>query len=665
MSRTLPNEETEKKLKETAAHLQSLLTSLEDIVFEIDGNQVFKNVWVRDEAILFLPVKDFLGKEIKEVMGPQHAVFTEPIHEVMRTGEAQEVIYKHPEQNISKWYKAKIRPVIKAPDPSNYVMVLSIQDITRQKLSELALREAKEQLELTNRLLDVSQGLSQTAGWEFTPKTGEIFWTRQAYILFGVDEDFRPTLENIRTFFTSKESKMLNRHGKNILMSREPYDIELKIHTAKGENKWVRAIGMPVVKQGEVVLVKGALMDITLKKENELELIKARNAAEAASKTKSDFLSVMSHEIRTPLNGIIGIANLLKLRHTVDQKEYISNLIFSADHLMQLINDILDLTKIENDKLELIFAEVHLLQLVENIKNQFRSLAEAKGIRLESFIDENIPPRVLADPIRLGQILNNLISNAIKFTDEGKVSLIMKLVSSDKETATVHFSVKDTGMGIPKELQKTVFESFKQVQQSAYRKHSGTGLGLTITQKLAKLHNSHIFLKSIPGRGSEFYFNLTFNLLNEYNAPQTAAASPVPSGSREKGLKGLRVLFVEDNPINMMVTQKQLEYFGVHPDCVYSGKEALAMLEKNHYHVALLDLHMPEMDGYALSGILRKKYPEVHIVIFTADILTEVKVRLAGMHIYDILNKPFSPEKMYEILARIAQEKQGNKKPEG
>jgi CheY-like chemotaxis protein len=338
----------------------------------------------------------------------------------------------------------------------------------------------------------------------------------------------------------------------------------------------------------------------------------------------------------------------------MDQEEYVSSLIFSADHLLQLINDILDLTKIENDKLELIYAEVNLLQLVKNIKNQFKSLAESKGIRLKSLIDADIPQTIIADPIRLGQILNNLISNAIKFTDQGEVTLQINLVSIKENKVVIHFAVRDTGMGIPEELHETVFESFRQVQQGAYRKHSGTGLGLTITQKLAELHNSRIFLKSEAGAGAEFYFDLAFEVANDQNTPSGAAIS---SGlvDYEKKLTGLRILFVEDNPINVMVAQKQLEYFGVYPDCVYSGREALTLLEQNDYHIALLDLHMPEIDGYALAEIMRKQYPGIHIVIFTADIMMEVKVKFAKMNIYDILNKPFAPEKMYEILLNVAQ----------
>lgn len=522
--------EEREHIQDIAAHLQSLITATDDIIFEIDGNQVFKNVWVQDEGILFMPKEAFLGKKIGDVMGPLAAVLTTLVSEVVATGEPRELVYKHFDPNINQWYKVRMRPVRKADDLDDYIMVLCIQDITQQRLAEIVLQETKERLELSNQLLT-----------------------------------------------------------------------------------------------------------------------DARNEAEKASQAKSDFLSVMSHEIRTPLNGIIGITNILKLNHSTEQKEYVDNLVFSANHLMQLINDILDLSKIDSDELELLLTDVNLTELVVNIKNQFNAMAEAKGIKLRTIINKDVPYRIVADPTRLGQILNNLISNAIKFTDEGEVVLQIGLVSKSESKATIHFSVKDTGMGIPEELQETVFESFKQVQQSHHSGHAGTGLGLAITQKLAQLHNSHIHLQSAAGKGSEFYFDIAFELSkdqNELRQPNTFA--------HYKGrLSGLRMMLVEDNPINIMVARKQLEYFSVSLDCAKDGIEAQELLRHNEYDIALLDLHMPGIDGYTLAQIIRKEYPGIHIVIFTADIMLDVREKFARIDIHDMLSKPFSPEKMFDVLYKV------------
>lgn len=658
-NRDFEESQVEKKLREQAAHLQSLITSLEDIVFEIDANQTFKNVWVSDERILFMPREQFLGKKIADVMGSQAAIFTEPVKEAVRKGVSQELVYHHIDANINKWYKAKIKPVFISSDPGKYILTLSIQNVTEQKLAEIALEEAKDKLEFAVQLLDVSQELSKTAGWELDLSTLEVFCTRQAYTLFDLPEDFKFTFQNTRPFFVGDDFDILMNHAMEAATDKKSYNAEVRIITAKGVKKWVYATGIPVIKGNIVIKLRGALMDITSNKGIEQELIDAKNEAEYAFNVKSDFLSIMSHEIRTPLNCIIGITNLLKLDHVEKHKEYIDNLTFSANHLLSLINNILDLTKIESGQVELVNSEVNLIQLTENIKNQFDTLAADKGIKLESMFSGDIPEIVIADPIRLGQILNNLLGNAVKFTDQGVVTLLIELVSNNSTEVNIRFTVKDTGIGIPESLHESVFENFKQVQQSPYRKHTGTGLGLAITKKLLKLYDSNITLKSKPGLGTEFQFEVSFGL------PQNqviVGSKDIPDNLTDcpKELSGLRTLIVEDNIINMMVAKKQLEYFGIKPDCAGNGAEALELLNTNSYHVALVDLHMPDIDGYMLAGLILKQFPDTHIVIFTADIMTEVKTRFANMGIYDILSKPFNPESMYKILLNVSLDKIGD-----
>jgi len=476
-------------------------------------------------------------------------------------------------------------------------------DITAQKENELALISIKEELEKSNLLLDIGEKLSNTGGWEYDLQSDEIYWTRQMHTIYEVEGDLPAMdLESNLAFFSDPDRKKAKAAIRKCIEEKQPYVLELEILPDSKKKKWVRIFGVPVIKNGEVIMVRGAMMDITKEKENSLELERAKNEAEKAASAKSDFLSVMSHEIRTPLNGIIGIANLLKQRHTNDQAEIINSLSFSADHLLQLINDILDISKIENDKLKLMYTKIDIIGLVRNIKNQFTSLAESKNIKLTSLVDPDIPPKVMGDPTRLSQILNNLISNAVKYTDEGEITITLQQVSVTQKKTIIHFSIRDTGIGIPEELQHTVFDNFSQIQQTTHRNYQGTGLGLAITKRLIELHNSRIFLKSARGRGTEFYFDLEFYIAADTSSSVDLQASPRLS-TYENKLGSLKLLLVEDNEINIMVARKQLEYFGIQPDCAKSAREALGYLQSNHYHIIFLDLHMPEMDGYELSEL--------------------------------------------------------------
>lgn len=444
-----------------------------------------------------------------------------------------------------------------------------------------------------------------------------------------------------------------------VLRTGKELEFEYK-HIDPSLDKWYRAKVSPVRSNSDDPALKLAILirDITQERKNEEELVKAKNLAEEAANAKTNFLSVMSHEIRTPLNGIIGIANLMKQSGKEGFEENVNNLFFSANHLLQLVNDILDLNKIESEKLELVESEVSLKQLSENILNQFMLLADSKNIELKSKIDEQLPSRIMADPVRLSQILNNLVSNAVKFTDLGSVILSVELKEKTNRYITVYFSVKDSGLGIPENMREVIFESFKQAQQSAHRKHPGTGLGLTITKKLLELHQSKIHLKSEPGKGSEFYFDIRFEVPEVNSSVQRVDIASDINTYKSK-LKGLKILLVEDNLINTIVARKQLEYFGLYPDSAADGKEALVMLEKNKYHLAIIDLHMPEMDGYELSAYVQKNYPNIHIVIFTADIMSGVRQKLAEMGIEDIVNKPFVPDEVLRVLLKASERLHG------
>ncbi len=556
---------------------------------------------------------------------------------------------RHPQKGL-RYLKNNARIVADNEGHPRYLLGC-IQDITDEITRNQRLEDLMESQERLNQLLEISQEISKTGGFEFNLSTGEISWTKQIYAIYGMPDDYIPTFEDSLTFFEVEERARILTELNIAVQHKSLFFIEAKTITPGGERKWVRLIGIPLVEQDEVTMLRGALTDITKEKEDQLTLIQAKNIAEDAARSKTEFLSVMSHEIRTPLNGIIGITSLLELNHTPEQTEYIRNLSFSANHLLRLINDILDLHKVESGNLELTKAEIDLYQLIRDISNQFESLAASKHIRIIQSIAAGVPPKVLGDTLRLSQILNNLVSNAIKYTDEGEVTITLSTKEVTAGKAILHFSINDTGIGIPEDMHERIFESFRQVHQASSRKHTGTGLGLTITKKLIELHGSDIFVKSNPGKGTEFYFDLTFNL--PLRQPEHMRKTPSTNiAAYQKKFAGLRVLFVEDNHINVIVASRQLEYFGIQPDCAADAFEAQDLLKERSYDVALLDLHMPEMDGYALAEIIKRDYPGIHIIIFTADIMDDVRMRLGKMGIFDVLNKPFMPEEMLNALIK-------------
>ncbi|HEY4326436.1 MAG TPA: ATP-binding protein [Mucilaginibacter sp.] len=363
--------------------------------------------------------------------------------------------------------------------------------------------------------------------------------------------------------------------------------------------------------------------------------------------SRSQFLATMSHELRTPLNGIIGVINLLKQDHTPSQHgEYLQTLKYCSDHMLQQVNNILDFNKLEAEKLEIHPVELNLKQLLLNAGIPFFSLFKEKGVDLKIEIDPALDTLVLADDLRLIQIFNNLLSNALKFTDRGFVQLEVKCKVKDKNFVEAAFSVTDTGIGIDENDQKKIFESFWQVYDENTRKFTGTGLGLTICVRLLKLMNSKLNLVSEKGKGSKFSFDLKF----EYADAKKQSSSVLEKA--EDDLAGIRILLAEDNLVNMMVAKKILSGFKATAICVYNGKEALEALQKDSaFDIILLDLEMPVMNGYTAIFEIKKSYPHIPVIAFTASLVDQKMLSdLLESGFSDCITKPFQP---HQLLAGI------------
>jgi signal transduction histidine kinase len=387
---------------------------------------------------------------------------------------------------------------------------------------------------------------------------------------------------------------------------------------------------------------------IRKRKETEAELIRAKEQAEDGARAKSDFLSVMSHEIRTPLNAIIGIAHLLLQDQLLpSQLENLKALNISAENLLRLINDILDFGKIEEGKIVLAEKNTSLKLLAENIKTAHHIRAAERGNTINMIVDDALPPYVLGDETRLGQILHNLLSNAVKFTRNGVITLQISLQKIHADEATVYFSVTDTGVGIEKEKQELIFDRFTQASVDIAREFGGSGLGLAIVKRLAALYNSDIYLNSEVGRGSTFFFSITFKKGKPEIQPQQTVTG-------KNDLSGIKVLLVEDVEFNIMVAKKMITNWNGAVDVAENGAIALNKIRQTDYDIVLMDLQMPVMDGYNATQHIRNFNDVIPIIALTASASSDILQRTREFGMTDYLAKPFKPGELYEMIYKYS-----------
>lgn len=626
--------------------------SLDGIILELQENAVVKRIWVKDNERRFLPSEFFKNEELKDFATIFGDAFSETIGKVIQTGEKQECIYADFDSLSQNWYRAKFRKVYSGTDEAS--IICEIEDITNEKLLGEQLVRSTAEIERINNLLDIGMDISQMGGWEYDLKTREILVTRQISNIICIDHHLIHRYHEMTHCFSSSGRHLLLRTLHKCFKECCPFDLEFELNCG-AVVKWVRIAGITVSDRHGVRFFRGILKDISSSKRQRLELIEAKNMAEQVARKRTEILSIMSHEIRTPLNGIIGISSLLNQMafENQDTLELIQHLSFSSNHLLHLVNDILDMEKINSKKIELNNVETNLMMLVEQIKSQFLLMAEAKKLKLTVSFSHDIPKLVLVDELRLSRVLNNLVSNAIKFTETGSVSLSLETVVKKPESVKIRFRITDTGIGIPDHFHNLVFDKFHQVQQASHRKQQGTGLGLSITKGLLKLFKSEIVLSSKLGQGTTFEFEIGFKLPNDTKITDVEKLNH----KMLPRLAPFHLLIVDDNEINLFVTKTQIKAFGIDADLAQNGFVALDMLKIKQYDVILIDLHMPEMDGYALAREVEQIYPQIKRIIFTADIVEEVRNRLKEMGIYHILSKPFDPKEMHRVLSEVLAER--------
>ena len=370
--------------------------------------------------------------------------------------------------------------------------------------------------------------------------------------------------------------------------------------------------------------------------------------AQQGLKAKTEFLSTMSHEIRTPLNAVIGMTHLLlhsDPRH--DQEEDLGVLLFSANNLLSIVNNILDYNKIEEGKINFEQIPMDFAGIAQNIVAGLKNAADEKAIRLVAELDSRLDKMLIGDPTRASQVINNLVQNAIKFTKEGSVRLSIAVDTIEPEAITLTVRVRDTGIGIPIEKQDMIFDRFTQADSSTSRSYGGTGLGLAISKKILELQGVKLQLESEPGKGSCFYFTQTFPVSDE---PRPAPGVTSTSAGKESLLRNISILLVEDNPLNVLVAQTMLENNGALVEVATNGAEALERLDATRHQLVLMDLHMPVMDGYEATVLLRQRGETLPIIALTASMPKEVESDAFAAGLNDVIVKPFSPDELYRVI---------------
>ena len=370
--------------------------------------------------------------------------------------------------------------------------------------------------------------------------------------------------------------------------------------------------------------------------------------AQQGLKAKTEFLSTMSHEIRTPLNAVIGMTHLLlRSDPRPDQEEDLGVLLFSANNLLSIVNNILDYNKIEEGKINFEQIPMDLAGIAHNIVAGLKNAADEKAIGLKAQVDHRLDVMLMGDPTRTSQVINNLVQNAIKFTREGSVRLAIAVDTVGPGTMTLTVRVEDTGIGIPKEKQDMIFDRFTQADSSTSRSYGGTGLGLAISKKILELQGVTLQLQSEPGKGSCFYFTQTFAVSKEPRIESGKKASVAGAGPI---LRNVSILLVEDNPLNVLVAQTMLENNGARVEVATNGVEALERLDGTRHQLVLMDLHMPVMDGYEATVLLRKRGETLPIIALTASMPKEVESDAFAAGLDDVIVKPFSPDELYRVI---------------
>jgi PAS domain S-box-containing protein len=624
---------------------RTVVESASDMIYELDESGSFSYVNPLMESITGLNKEELLKRKYWDIIQPEHVPNTIAFYKKQRADKKEITYYELPIVTRSGkiiWVGQNVRMFFR--DEKVFKVSVIARDIT-------ALKEAREEIAEREKLYRLISTNAKDIITMYTAGENPL----RTYIS-----------PSVKTVLGYEPEELIGKSPYDIILPQDAEEMRKKIHpvTLSGKSAtaeyrikkkdgsliWLQSISSPFFDEnGKMIGFQTSARDITERKKAEEALKEAKEKAEEATQAKSQFLSMMSHEIRTPMNAIIGLSNLLlQDKPRPEQLESLRLLKFSGENLLTIINDILDFNKIEAGKINLEVIDFDLKSLIENTVLMLQHRVEDKNVKLYCRYDETLPVAFKGDPVRITQVITNLVGNAIKFTERGHVELKVEPLKTEDKFYYLNFYVKDTGIGIPAEKINLIFESFSQANSDTTRKFGGTGLGLSITKKLLSLMESKIDVTSSPGHGSTFSFTLKLPV-------GTIDHDTNKKANRDYNLERVSVLLVEDNRVNQIVASRFLGQWGVIVDIANNGIEAIQKIQDKKYELVLMDLQMPELDGYEASKRIRMLkdpyFREVPILALTASAMIDTKDKVLSCGMNDFITKPFQPDELKEKIA--------------
>ncbi|HEX8460226.1 MAG TPA: PAS domain S-box protein, partial [Segetibacter sp.] len=650
----------EAKLIESERNLNAILFSSQEALYLLDTD--LKLVLMNSESELIM--KKLVNKVCKP--GDDLLSFFEgaakdtllDVYSKVLKGQHIEAEREVKENGETLYYCATYFPV---KDENGVIrnICCSSKNITQKKITEEIIEAADaEKEEFQNRFQAILDNSPQAISIKDL-EARFIFTNKMFLEAFGFDRDYIIGRKSKDIFNYSGAVVTVDEADKEVLKENKIKEWEEKLTFKDGTEREMQLTKFPLYDSKQELFGIGTIWkDITEIKKYQYDLIQAREKAENAERLQEQFLANMSHELRTPMNGIIGMANVLSNTPLLPkQKDYLKVITRSSDTLLNLINDILDLSKIKAGMLKIENVDFDFNETVAGTTMLFKERTLAKGIRLIVQTEPFIPRWLTGDPHRLTQILNNLLSNAIKFTEKGCVKLEASLLNQEEDVANIEFIVTDTGIGIEQKSLEGIFNSFEQASNDIARKYGGTGLGLPITKRLVEMQGGQITVTSDPGSGSVFTFTLPYQIPKNNPVPVSNGFYKKTSSSEKKDYTGKHILIAEDNEINQDVLAATLKQYNLTYTIANNGKEAIEQIESGkHFDLIFMDLRMPVMNGFQSTAYIREKlHSQIPIVILTASVLRNERERCLSIGASDYMVKPFKQADLNDCLQKYLQ----------